>query len=243
MNPTIELLKSHRTIRQFTDAPVPDAHIQIAVEAGQQASTSSNHQAYGLLQITRPDTREALVELTGGQTKVAESGAFFVVCGDSRRHRLAVQDAGNTYEGKLEAFLVSVVDATLFAQNLAIAFESMGYGICYIGGLRNHVDRVTALLQLPEGVYPLYGLCVGVPDTDPGLKPRLPTHAVWFRDEYPDDDDVRGHMADYDATYLDYTGARGGAPKPWSPGIATSYARTARPALAENYRRLGADLD
>ena len=68
---------------------------------------------------------------------------------------------------RLEAFLVAVVDASLFAQNLCIAFESLGYGICYIGGLRNRLDEVDGLLELPHGVYPLYGLCVGRPAEDP----------------------------------------------------------------------------
>ena len=33
--------------------------------------------------------------------------------------------------------MVTVIDAALAAQNAAIAAESMGLGICYIGGIRN----------------------------------------------------------------------------------------------------------
>ena len=33
-----------------------------------------------------------------------------------------------------ENVLVGVADVSLFAQNFVIAAESMGYGICYIGG-------------------------------------------------------------------------------------------------------------
>ena len=39
MTPTIEFIRQHRSIRQFTDAPVPEEDIIRAVEAGQAAST------------------------------------------------------------------------------------------------------------------------------------------------------------------------------------------------------------
>ena len=100
---------------------------------------------------------------------------------------LRVRD-GAPHSARLEAFLLAVIDATLFAQNLVLAFESLGYGICYIGGLRNHIAEVDRLLGLPTGVYPLYGLCVGVAAEQPMARPRLPLEAVYFEGRYPDDE-------------------------------------------------------
>ena len=54
-------------------------------------------------------------------------------------------------------------DAALFAQNMVVAFESMGYGTCYIGGLRNDLQALHEVLDTPEGVWPLFGLLKGVP--------------------------------------------------------------------------------
>ena len=242
MNSTIDLLHAHRSIRRYTDAPVPDDHVVAAVRAGQAASTSSAVQACCLIQVTDPETREAIVPLTGGQTKVARSGAFFVVCADARRHRLACEDAGHPYDARLEAFLVALVDASLFAQNLVVAFESMGYGACYIGGLRNQLDRVDALLELPEGVYPLYGLCVGVPDEAPSARPRLPVEAVLFRDRYPDDGEMRALVQRYDEEYRSYLEVRGATPKGWSEAMARMHREAGRVGLADYYVGKGADL-
>lgn len=60
-------------------------------------------------------------------------------------------------------FMVSLIDAALAAQNMSIAAESMGLGICYIGGIRNELDKVTEVLQTPDHVLPLFGLAVGHP--------------------------------------------------------------------------------
>jgi FMN reductase (NADPH) len=242
-NETITLLKDHRSVRRYApDRPVPDADIRTAVEAGQSASTSSAVQSYCLLHVTDPAHRRRLVELTGHQTKVERCGAFFVVCGDTRRHRLACTRAGVPYDARLEAFLVAVVDASLFAQNLVVAFESMGYGICYVGGLRDRLPDVQRMLGFPSGVYPLYGLCVGVPDERPAARPRLAPEAVCFRDRYPTDDEVLAHLDEYDGRYAAYLAERGATPGGWSPRMADLFAGLRRPDLAAYYASQGADL-
>jgi nitroreductase len=256
MSPTIDVIRQHRSIRRFTDDPVPDADIIRAVEAGQAASTSSAVQAYSILQITDAAVRARLAELTGPQEKVATSGAFFIVCGDVRRHRILAERAGRSYDARLEAFLVASIDASLFAQNVSLAFESLGYGICYIGGLRNALDEVDALLDLPFGVYAFFGLCVGVPAEDPEPRPRLPVEAVLFRDRFPDDAEVHEHIRAYDEVYATYLGARSGPPamanttsmtsktsKSWSARIAQQAGEAEREDIAAYYTRKGARLD
>lgn len=243
MNDVITHLLKHRSIRRFTDAPVPDAHIEAAVVAGQAASTSSARQAYHLLQVTDPAQRARLVELTGGQKMVAACGAFFVVSGDSRRHRVAAEEHGLAYDTALESFLVAAIDGALFAQNVALAFESMGYGICYVGGLRNQLSEVRDLLSVPAGMYPLFGLCVGIPDQQPIPRPRLPVTAVWSKGRYPDRAEVVSALKDYDATYRDYLVERGAPRADWSHVQAKAHAAPRRTDLAAFYRSQGAHLD
>ncbi len=242
MNEPLDLLLKHVSIRRYKDESIPEDHIHQAVLAGQAASTSSAVQAYSLLQVTDKAERQKLVSLTGGQTKVANCGAFFVICGDTRRHRLICEREGQTYEARTEAFLLSVVDASLFAQNLVIAFESMGYGICYIGGLRNQLDEVDELLELPHGVYPLYGLCVGVPDEKPMTRPRLPVDAVLFKGRYPTDIDLAETIDDYDETYREYMQQRTGKARPWSTSMSRKFSEPQRVQVGDYYRRKGADL-
>jgi nitroreductase len=240
-------LRAHRTIRQYAAAPVDEAHVLQAVEAGQAASTSSAQQAYSVLRVRDPAQRRRLAELSGAQAKVAEAGAFFVIGGDLRRHRLLARRAGRPLDGRLEAFLVPVIDATLFAQNLALAFEALGYGVCFIGGVRNRLPEVDALLGVPEGVFPLYGLCVGAPAEAPTPRPRLPLEAVLFDGAYPDDDALLAAVDGYDEGYQAYLATRAGAPAKGGTGCwieaALAYFETPRrPGLAAYYAAKGADL-
>ncbi len=245
-NDIVTHLLNHRSVRRYKDEPVTDEHIRFAVQAGQAASTSSAVQAYCLIRVRDIEQRRRLVELTGSQAKVAECGAFFVVCGDTRRHRLAVERSGVAYRARLEAFLLAVIDATLFAQNLVLAFESLGYGICYIGGLRNQLSDVDTLLELSEGVYPLYGLCVGVPDEQQQpARPRLPVDAVLLDGAYPTDDDMLRLIDSYDARYLAYLEQRGEPPdtrRTWSSMMAEKFSTPRRTDLGRYYASKGAEL-
>ncbi len=242
MNEVIDLLRRHRSIRRFAGEPVDEAHVRAAVAAGQSASTSSACQAYSVIRVRSADARARLVALTGNQPMVADAGAFFLICGDARRHRLAATRAGGPYDARLEAFLLAVVDASLFAQNLAVAFESLGYGICYVGGLRNHPFEVDRLLALPQGVYPLYGLCVGRPAEDPLPKPRLPVDAVLFDDRYPEDDAMLAALDEHDRSVGAYCARRNKKPVSWAALMAEKFAAPSRTELAAYYASKGADL-
>jgi nitroreductase len=243
----IEQMLTHRSIRKYTNDPVPAADLHAAVAAGQAAATSSAVQAYSILRVTKPEQRAALESLTGPQEKVRVAPEFLVFSGDTRRHRLLAQRAGHSYDQSLEAFLVSVIDATLCAQNMVVALESMGYGTCYIGGLRNHLDQVIELLKLPTGVYPLFGLCIGRPAETPDRRPRLPPDAVLFDGHYPDDQSILHQTDAYDTIYRKYLADRG-APaqaveQSWGGSMAAKFSSPARTDLARIYRQAGASLD
>lgn len=244
MNETLRQIHAHRSIRRYKEDAVPDAHILEGVRAGQMASTSSAVQAYSVIRVRDAGKRAALAELAGPQEKVARCGAFLVVCGDARRHRVLCDRAGVSYAETFENFLVTVIDASLMAQNMTLAFESMGYGVCYIGGVRNDLPRVRALLKVPEGVYPLFGLCVGVADESPGPRPRLPAEAVLFDDAYPDDAELMRGVDAYDAAYRAYLAARGvSRAAGWSDAMVARLHEKTRPEAGSFYASMGATLE
>ncbi|MDP7030637.1 MAG: nitroreductase family protein, partial [Phycisphaerales bacterium] len=194
---------------------MPEPELRAAVQAAQQAATSAHIQVYSVLRVTRPEHLQKLVELTGGQEKVAQAGTFLVICGDMRRHQLLAQAATEACNENLESFLLCVVDASLFAQNLALAAESLGWGTCFIGGLRNDLKAVGSLFELPQGVYPLFGLCIGRADETPWKRPRLPVEAVLFDDCYPNDAAMISMMRDYDEDMAAYYEKRGASGRRW----------------------------
>ncbi|HJO27391.1 MAG TPA: nitroreductase family protein [Planctomycetota bacterium] len=238
----IELMTSHRTIRRFSPAPVPEAVIKRAVAAAQCAATSHAIQAYALIQVTAPGERQRLAELCGNQAQVHEAGAFFVLCVDQRRHALVNERAGLPLATNLESFLVGVIDASLFAQNLILACEDAGLGTCCIGGLRSDLSAVDELLELPSGLFPIFGLCVGTPADSSSTRPRLPLAGVLFQDRYGSDAEVLAAIDAHDREAAAWYARRGAPGRNWSASITRLLSQATRTELAEYYSRKGANF-
>ena len=241
MNPIMQLLRSHRSIRKFRDKPVDDAVLQAIMRCGQAAATSSNIQATTVIQVRKADTRREIARLAGDQSYVATAGAFLVFCADLNRPRIACEkQGGNFAEGMTEHFIIATVDVALFAQNCALAAESLGLGICYVGGIRNDPAGVCTLLELPDQVYPVFGLCLGYPAQDPEIKPRLPLAAVFHQDRYPGTD-FTPEIRDYDQRLRRYYRTRTGGTKEscWSREVKTLVGRKTRPHMREFLKSRG----
>lgn len=207
INSTIETILNHRSVRKFTSEKLSEETIQTLVEAAQMASTSSFIQAYSIIGVTDPSMKQKLAELAGGQQYVAENGHFFVFCADFHRHEVAGAEEETVVTSAIEStekMLVGITDAALAAQNCSIAAESLGYGICYIGGIRNNIKEVSQLLQLPDHVIPVFGLCVGVPAAETDKKPRLPVKGVYFENTYPSDSLHSRELNNYNETISSY---------------------------------------
>lgn len=235
-------MAAHRSIRHFETTPIPDNHVAEAVRCGQMASTSSAVQSYSVIRVTDPGKLDRLAELAGPQEKVRRCGAFFVLCADTRRHRVLCERAGRAYDNSFENLLVAIVDVSLFAQNFSLAFESMGYGVCYIGGIRNDLGAVCEMLAVPQGVFPVYGLCVGVPAESPGVRPRLPGEAVLFENAYPDDETLLGGVHAYDEIYRSYLSERGAQPRGWSDAMVGKHTAPTRHDVGPVFTRQGAPI-
>lgn len=213
MNEVIELLQSHRSIRKFSDRPVDQETINTIVACGQAAATSSNGQATTVIQVNDKAKRDKLSVLANNQAYVASAGAFLVFCADLNRSGLACKQRGGALSaGMTEQFIIATVDVALFAQNCTIAAESLGFGVCYIGALRNNPVDYSELLELPENVYPVFGFCVGYPEQDPEIKPRLPLDSVLMQDSY-DARQLTPGIASYDEQLRAYYRSRTGGNK------------------------------
>ena len=233
MNPVMQLLQSHRSIRKFTDRTVDDALINDIVRCGQAAATSSNLQATTVIRVRKAETRREIARLAGDQKYVTTAGAFLVFCADLNRSRRACGMQGGEFAtGMTEHFIIATVDVALFAQNCAVAAESAGLGICYIGGIRNDPGRVSALLDLPDQVYPVFGFCLGYPAQDPDVKPRLPLSVVLKEGRYRDSDDEQGILT-YDEQLREYYRTRTGGTKDscWTLEMKALVGKESRPHM------------
>ncbi len=205
---TIELMLKHRSIRKFIDKPISNSDLEHLILAGQAAASSSFIQAYSIIRVTDKAVRAKIAEAAGGQSWINEAPEFLVYCADLKRIELAcVQQGQGKLEGHTEHFLAATVDVALVAQNVLLAAESVGLGGVYIGGIRNNPQLLADLLNLPDQVYPVFGMCLGWPAIDPEVKPRFPVASILHQEKYQIEK-VEADVTAYDKQMTEYYGSR-----------------------------------
>ena len=118
---------------------------------------------------------------------IGTAPAFFVFCGDARRlERIGELRGHPEPNGRLEGFFNAAVDAALAMQTFILAAEAAGLGCCPISVIRNHADRAGEILELPDKVFPVAGLCAGWPAGEGHISLRLPPAVTVHRDRYDD---------------------------------------------------------
>lgn len=181
---TIETLARRVSVRKYRDTPVSDELLHTLIEVARRSPTSSNMQTYSILVIRDPQTKAKLAELAGNQKHIETAPVFLAFCADVYRAKYAAQMHGEDVPMNTELALIATIDASLVGMSLSLAAESLGLGTVMIGAMRNKPLEVAEALGLPEGVYVVYGLCIGYPEVVPAQKPRLPHEAVVHYERY-----------------------------------------------------------
>lgn len=195
-NETLRLIQEHRSVRKFKEKPVGDAVLTQIVEAGLRASNTGNMQLYSIIATRQEPLRTELCKLHFGQCATAP--LWLTICTDVARyhHYCRLNQCDEPY-GNLLWFESALVDATLAAQNIYLAAESLGLGGCFLGTVMYNTRSIADLLQCPAGVVPVLTIAMGYPDEEPRYSERLGLDAVLHRETYhqPTDDELRATHA------------------------------------------------
>ncbi len=180
-----QLMLRHRSIRQYKpDAPVDSAFVDdVLVQALAGSSSSGNLNMVSVVKSFDPERRARLCELHSGQPMVLQAPLVLTFCADSQRTRdwLGQRQARLGF-GDFLAWHVASFDAVILAQTTALALESHGLGICYMGTTLQSMGAIAELLELPGYCLPVTSLVVGWPDETPAQRDRLPGRA-WIHEE------------------------------------------------------------
>ncbi len=208
MNSVMQTMLEHSSVRSFENKAIDTSLLEQILECGQAASTSSFIQAYSVVRVQDSDKRKKIAEAAGGQQWVVAAPEFLVFCADMQRIQYCSEKtAQGDLGGQTEHFIAATVDVTLMAQNVMLAAESTGLGGVFIGGIRNDPQTVSECLDLPELVYPVFGMCLGWPAQKPQHKPRMPLGSILHQDNYQQDR-VKAQVDDYDLVMQEYYASR-----------------------------------
>ena len=125
---------SRRTVRDYTDEPVPEELVRRLLQAGRMAPSSSDSQPWHFVVVREPDTIARLGEIATQGSFLAGAPVVIAVCvvGDAPRGHL---DAGRAI------------------QQMEIVAWSEGLGACFVG-VRQAEQQVAVkeLLGIPDDV-------------------------------------------------------------------------------------------
>ncbi|MBY0271121.1 MAG: nitroreductase family protein [Burkholderiales bacterium] len=191
-------IAAHRSIRRYRPDPVPPELLRLLFACALSAPTKSDLQQADIIHITDAGKRQRIVAAIPDMAWILEAPVFLVFCGNNRRIRHIGQWRGKPFANEhLDHFMNAAVDAGIVMMNFIRAAEAAGLGTCPISAIRNAIDATSRELELPEGVFPLAGLCVGYPANPGHISPRLAPEVTVHTNRY-DESALREQVDAYD---------------------------------------------
>lgn len=231
-NEHIELLLAHRSVRTFLEEDIPPGALETMVAAAQSASNSSNLNQWSLVAITDPLLKAEFARVSREGSKVGMGNPFIeqapvllLWVADMHRNSQIAKDQGlhSPVLAYSDATLMATIDTALAAQNAAVAAESMGLGIVYLGIMRNNAQQIADLLGLPDYCYVVFGMAVGKPDPQrrSDIRPRLAQKAVLHYNGY-DKHAWKEHIDAYEESFKAFRERNAMKPKLWRDSVVFS---------------------
>ena len=203
--PWLHQVLVRRTHRRYAERPVPEALMRLLLGAAFSASSKSDFQQASVIWVRDRRRRDRIASLVPDMPWVGNAPEFLVFCGDAHRLERIGEIRSHTNEnGTLEGFFNASIDTALILQTFILAAETAGLGCCPISVIRNHPDAVADILDLPDKVFPVAGVCVGYPAGAGHVSMRLPLDVTLHVDRYNDsrlDEAVAAYDLRRDARY------------------------------------------
>lgn len=252
--PALVRILERRTHRRYRAEPIDEALVEALLACALSASSKSDLQQASIVRVRSGEKQARIAGWLPAMPWIGEAPLFLVFCGDNLRLRRAAALRGKPFPNdNVDMFMNAAVDAALAMQTFTLAAEAAGLGCCPISEVRTHIDRLTELLALPAGVFPVAGLCVGWPERAGYVSMRLPPALAVHEDAYDGarvEEEIEAYDRRRDARYripperqreVDRFGAADFYG--WSEDKARQYSRPARPGFRDYLRRQGFALE
>jgi len=183
----LDILNNRRSIRKYTNQSIAPELLNQLLETACRASNTGNMQAYSVVVTTNEAIKQQLSPAHFNQPMITQAPVVLTFCADFNRFsQWCEQRHANPGYDNFQSFMATAIDTLLVAQTFAIAAESLGLGICYLGTTTYNAREIIDTLKLPKLVVPITTITVGYPDVTPEQTDRLPLEAVIHRETYHD---------------------------------------------------------
>ena len=238
--------------RRFRDRDIPADLLRLLCACALSAPSKSDLQQGDILIVRENERRAAIAGLLPEMPWVREAPVFLVFLANGRRVPQVAEMRGRPFPNDhLDLFFNATVDAAIVLSTFLRAAEAVGLGCCPISVIRDRAREVSELLELPEKVVPIAGMCVGWPADEGGISPRLSLTTTVYHERF-DEGDLAAQIEAYDrrrAALRPYRNQRDPARfgraefYGWSEDKARQYAVPLRAAFGAFVRAQGFHLD
>jgi nitroreductase len=157
-----ECFEKRKSVRDYTDEPVPQEMIDNVLRIANLAPSAGNLHARDFVVVRDAGTRKGLAAAAHGHGFLAEAPVIIVCCANLDR----IIDYGPRGRN-----LYCLQDVAASIENMLLCIAARGYGACWVGAFDER--RVAEALGLPDHVRPVAMVSVGRPKKDGIQPPRL----------------------------------------------------------------------
>lgn len=151
----LECIMTRYSLRSYSPQKVNDSITEKILRAGMAAPTAVNKQPWEMVVITDWELKDSLANLSRGTSMMKDAPLIISVCANTNRFL-----KGDTPQGGYW-----VQDCSAATENMLLAAHALGLGgvWCGVFPVQERVERVRALLNLPDTLIPLNVIAFGYP--------------------------------------------------------------------------------
>ena len=191
-------MAEHRSHRKFAGRAVAPGLLRLLLACAFSAPSKSDLQQADVIHVADRAQVKAIADGIPDMPWIADAPVFLVFLANNRRIRRIGGWRGKPFANDhLDHFLNAAVDTALVMMSFIRAAEAAGLGACPISHVRNHPHELCRMLELPDWMFPVAGLCAGYPAEPGRITPRLPLDVTVHVDRY-DESGARERIDAYD---------------------------------------------
>ena len=193
----LDRLAGRRVHRRYTDKAVDAELLRLLCACALSAPSKSDLQQADIVIVGRTD-QNTIADLIPDQPFIRSAPAFLVFLANGRRLPEISKMRGKPFPNDhLDQFFNAAVDAGIVLASFIRAADAVGLGTCPISVIRDHSAKVSKMLELPQRVIPVAGMCVGWPSEKGHLSARLGLATTVHEGKY-DEGDLAPRIDEYD---------------------------------------------
>jgi len=191
-------IAAHRVHRRYLARDISPDLLRLLCACAMSAPSKSDLQQADILIVREKATRTRITALLPEMPWILDAPVFLVFLANGRRVPMVSQMRGKPFPNDhLDLFFNAVVDTGIVLATFLRAAEAVGLGCCPISVIRDHADVVSKMLELPDKVIPVAGMCVGWPAEEGGITPRLSLSTTLHEERF-NEGDLAQQLGAYD---------------------------------------------